>query len=120
MLCINEDLESALKQYIVLLEDKKYFDAHEALEAAWHPLRLSKDPLANLLKGLINGAVALEHIKRGGENYAGRAQRVVVSYERHKSLCTEGIEHYRLFSAACQKMERLKNEHPDVFQSPLV
>ena len=64
MLKMNDDLESALKEYLQLLEEEEYFEAHEVLEEAWHPLRLSKHPLSNLLKGLINGAITFEHIKR--------------------------------------------------------
>ena len=63
MLTMNHDLESALIAYMRLLDEKAYFDAHEVLEEAWHPLRLKKDPLANLVKGLINAAIAFEHIK---------------------------------------------------------
>ncbi len=64
MLTMNDDLEGALEAYLERLEKEAYFDAHEVLEEAWHPLRLAKNPLANLLKGLINGAIAFEHIKR--------------------------------------------------------
>ena len=115
MLTMNEDLEDALKAYLLQMENAEYYEAHEVLEEAWHPLRLRKDPLANLAKGLINGAVTFEHIKRGGENSADKARRVIVSYERHKHLCIEGIEHYALFAAACQKVEALKKEHKEVF-----
>jgi len=115
MLTMNEDLEGALKVYFIQMKKTKYYEAHEVLEEAWHPLRLRKDPLANLLKGLINAAVAFEHIKRDRENYADKARRVISSYERHKHLCVEGIAHYALFLAACQKVEALKKEHREVF-----
>jgi hypothetical protein len=42
MLKINNNLESALKEYIKLIDKEEYFDAHEALEEAWHPLRLKQ------------------------------------------------------------------------------
>jgi len=36
---MNEDLEGALKQqYLVLMDDSAYFEVHEVLEEAWHPL----------------------------------------------------------------------------------
>ena len=65
---MNEDLEGALKEYLTLMNKEEYFEAHEALEEAWHPLRKADYPLKNLVKGLINGAVAFEHIKRDGQN----------------------------------------------------
>ncbi|GIU01318.1 hypothetical protein TSL6_18240 [Sulfurovum sp. TSL6] len=115
MLTMNDDLEGALKAYLVLLDEEEYFEAHEVLEEAWHPLRLSDHPLANLAKGLINGAITFEHIKRNRKNVKDKAQRVIASYERHKHLCTESIEHAELFKQACQKIEALKVTHAGVF-----
>jgi len=115
MLTMNNDLEGALKTYLGLLEEEAYFEAHEVLEEAWHPLRLSKDPLANLAKGLINGAITFEHIKRNRKDMKKKAQTVIASFERHKHLCTESIEHARLFKQACQKIEALKVKHAEVF-----
>jgi len=112
---MNDDLEGALKAYLKLLDEEEYFDAHEVLEEAWHPLRLKKHPLRNLVKGLINGAVAFEHIKRNRKNAKDKALRVIVSYEKYKDLCTDTIEYAALFEQACQKIESLKVQHPEVF-----
>ena len=112
---MNDDLEGALKAYLKLLEEEAYFEAHEVLEEAWHPLRLKKHPLANLAKGLINGAIAFEHIKRNRANVKDKAQRVIASYERHKHLCVQEIEYYSLFKEACRKIEELKRIHSGVF-----
>jgi len=115
MLTMNEDLEDALKQYLVRMDDGAYFDAHEVLEEAWHPLRLKKDPLANLAKGLINGAVAFEHLKRNSTNASEKARKVMTSYEKHKALYSEEIRHAILFKAACMKIETLKSAYPEVW-----
>jgi len=115
MLTMNEDLEGALKVYLELLDKEEYFEAHEVLEEAWHPLRLKKHPLANLVKGFINGAIAFEHIKRDSKNAHQKAKRVMESYERHKHLCVEGIKHYALFQHALQKIEALKLKHSEIF-----
>ena len=116
MLTMNEDLEGALREYVALMDAGEYFDAHEVLEEAWHPLRLRKDPLANLAKGLINGAIAFEHLKRDRNKAVERAQRVIASFERHKNICIEGIEHYTLFSEACKRVEVLKIRYSEVFR----
>ena len=42
---MNYDLEGALKAYLLLLDKEEYFEAHEVLEEAWHPLRLKDHPL---------------------------------------------------------------------------
>ena len=115
MLTMNDDLEGALKAYLKLLDEEAYFEAHEVLEEAWHPLRLKKHPLANLAKGLINGAITFEHIKRNRANVKDKAQKVIASYERHKHLCVEEIEHYNLFKEACEKIETLKQKHSEMF-----
>jgi len=108
---MNDDLEGALKAYLKLLDKEEYFEAHEVLEEAWHPLRLKKHPLANLVKGLINGAIAFEHVKRNSKNAQSKAERVIASYDRYKYLCVEEIEQYRLFKKAFKKIEILKMQH---------
>ena len=115
MLKMNDDLEGALKMYIELLDKEKYFEAHEVLEEAWHPLRLKKDSLANLLKGLINAAIAFEHIKRNRKNSYFKAVKVMASYERYKYKCIEGIPYDMLFMKALQKVESLKQRHSIIF-----
>jgi len=116
---MNDDLEGALKEYLKLLDEEEYFEAHEVLEEAWHPLRLGKHPLANLAKGLINGAITFEHIKRNRKEVKKRAQTVIASFERHKHLCVEGIEHYALFNEACMQIETLKIKYKEMFTPTL-
>ena len=115
MLKMNNDLEGALKEYLHLMNEEEYFEAHEVLEEAWHPLRLRNHPLKNLAKGLINGAIAFEHIKRNRENADAKARKVIASFERHKDLCTDQIEYALLFKQSCQMIENLKSKHSEVF-----
>jgi len=116
MLTMNEDLEGALYAYLKLLDEEEYFEAHEVLEEAWHPLRLNRHPLANLAKGLINAAITFEHIKRNRGDVKAKAQKVIASYERHKDLCTKEIRAYILFNQACQKVEILKVKYKEILQ----
>ena len=111
MLTENHDLKLALLSYITLLESRKYFEAHEALEEAWHPLRKSNHPLKNLAKGLINGAICFEHLKRDREDSRRKAIQVLKSYERHKHLCSKEIEFFEEFQTCCKKIERLKENY---------
>jgi predicted metal-dependent hydrolase len=111
MLKENYDLKSALEGYLELLEKNSYFDAHEALEEAWHPLRKMKHPLRNLVKGLINAAICFEHIKRNRNESKRKALQVLKSFERHKHLCIENIDYFELFKEACEKIEDLKKLH---------
>ena len=115
MLTMNNDLEGALKAYLKLLDEEEYFEAHEVLEEAWHPLRLSDHPLKNLVKALINGAVSFEHLKRNSNEAGRKALRVMESYERHKGLYADDIEYATLFKTAMLKIETLKAKNPGVF-----
>jgi predicted metal-dependent hydrolase len=111
LLTENHDLEGALKDFLEQLNTKEYFDAHEALEEAWHPLRKKNHPLKNLAKGLINGAICFEHLKRNRSEARRKASSVLKSFERHKHLCVEGIEYFELFKESCKKIEDLKELH---------
>ena len=110
MLKENHDLEQALQEYLLLLESNSYFDAHEVLEEAWHPLRKANHPLKNLVKGLINGAICFEHLKRDRTNAHEKAAKVIQSFERHKHLCVKEIEYFELFEKACLKIEELREK----------
>jgi len=107
----NNDLKSALLSYIKLFDKKAYFEAHEILEEAWHPLRKSNHPLKNLVKGLINGAICFEHIKRDRDESRRKAKQVLKSYERHKYLCINDIEFFNEFQECCKRVEELKELH---------
>lgn len=104
MLKMNYDLQDALANYLELLHLERYFDAHEVLEEAWHPLRLSNDKLRHPVKGLINVAIAFEHIKRGKDGAYNKAQRVLSAYERHKSSCQES----KILAHICKEVDRLR------------
>ena len=115
MLTMNDDLEGALKTYLKLMDEEKYFEAHEVLEEAWHPLRLKDHPLKNLVKGLINGAVSFEHLKRNRKDADRKALRVMESYERYKGLYSDEIAFAILFKEACEKIETIKLSCAEVF-----
>ena len=95
----------------MLLNKQKYFDAHEVLEGVWHSLRKENHPLKNLVKGLINGAICFEHLKRDKTSAKRKALQVVKSFERHKHLLKENIEYFELFKEACKRIEDLKKVH---------
>lgn len=98
-----------------MLQKGEYFEAHEVLEEAWHPLRKANHPLKNLVKGLINAAVAFEHLKRCEENGPRRARIVMASFDRYSYFAVDGIENASLFKEACQLVKDLKSKSSDVF-----
>ena len=54
-----------IKKFKDLINEKKFYEAHEALENIWFPIRKKKNDCALVLKGFINGAVSMELFKRG-------------------------------------------------------
>lgn len=112
---ISMILQNALQEYIRLLKESSYFEAHEVLEKAWHLLRKAGHPLKDLVKGLINGAISFEHLKRNRKNASLKARKVIASYERYKAAAFGDIEHCELFQEACGMIEKLKTRYQEVF-----
>jgi len=56
--------KSYLDRYKKLIEQNRYFEAHEILEEWWFSLRFTKTDEVLLVKGLINAAVSFELIKK--------------------------------------------------------
>jgi len=115
MLKENDNLEEALRMYVSLFENAQYFEAHEILEEAWHPLRRKNHPLKNLVKGIINAAISFEHIKRDQQEANRKAQKVMASYDRYRVLATPQIEHGVLFCKICTIVDVEKEKYPKVF-----
>ena len=61
--------DEGLDAFLSLYADGRYWDAHEALEGIWHR---STAPDMVVLHGLIQWAVAMEHVRRGNPRGARR------------------------------------------------
>lgn len=72
-----------LDDFIICLDQERYFDAHEALEAIWFPRRFEKCDEMQLLRGYINAAVSFELVKRGRKDAAAK---VFKTYKKYKML----------------------------------
>lgn len=55
----------ACDAYLKSLQEERYYDAHEDLEALWFVRRFEQDDEVKLWKGFINAAVCFELIKKG-------------------------------------------------------
>ena len=69
--------------FLACLDEARYYDAHEALEMLWFPLRATKSPEVLLLKGLINASVSFELHKRGRAHKAVGPWSVYMKYREH-------------------------------------
>jgi len=69
-----------LEAFRTCINEKRYYDAHEALEEIWYPRRHENDNEMYLLKGFINASVCFELIKRGRENPSKIAWKTYLKY----------------------------------------
>ena len=72
--------EKLLKEYRLCMDEKRYYDAHEAIEELWFPRRFESDNELKLLKGFINAAVSFELIKREREKPSQKAWATYLKY----------------------------------------
>ena len=79
----DPQIKQGLHTFIRLLNQERYWEAHETLERLWFPIRKSKRPQVTPLKLLINGAVILELQRRGRPDAAGR---VLCAFSRKRRL----------------------------------
>lgn len=73
-------VESACEAYLKSLEEERYYDAHEDLEALWFPRRFEKEDEVMLWKGFINAAVCFELIKLGRPKPSETAWKTYLKY----------------------------------------
>lgn len=66
--------------FLVSLDEARYYDAHEILEKVWYPVRFEKTPEILLLKGLINASVSFELHKKGRPHKAPGPWNVYLKY----------------------------------------
>lgn len=72
-----------LDEFALCLDEKRYYDAHEALEEIWFPRRFEKSNEMYLLKGLINASVSFELRK---QNKLPQSKKVWKNYLKYRPL----------------------------------
>ncbi len=73
-------MRKAVDGYLLCLQEERFYDAHEVLEALWFPRRFEKNDEMLLLKGFINASVSFELMKRGRPEPSARAWKTYVKY----------------------------------------
>jgi len=58
-------ISNKIEEFLLCLEEQRYYDAHEALEDVWFPRRFEQEEELKLIKGFINASVSFELYKRG-------------------------------------------------------
>ncbi|MDP2850058.1 MAG: DUF309 domain-containing protein [Sulfuricurvum sp.] len=75
-----EGITEALEAFVRSLEEGRYYDAHEDVEAIWYPRRFEANDEVLLWKGFINAAVSFELINRGKAKPAQIAWQTYLKY----------------------------------------
>ena len=100
-----------LQNFMLCLKEERFYDAHEALEAAWFPRRFEDDKEVKLLKGFINAAVSFELIKRGREK---QSKKVWANYLKYRPFLFEIDSKYQnnyyQLSRLIETIQRLKEQ----------
>ena len=94
-----------LDEFVSCLDEKRYYDAHEALEVIWYTRRFEDCDEMRLLKGFINSAVSFELRKRGKEP---QSKRVWKNYLKYRPLLyTVDSPHLDKYRAISQHVEKI-------------
>jgi hypothetical protein len=101
-------VESACEAYLRSLEEERYYDAHEDLEALWFPRRFESDDEVKLWKGFINAAVCFELIKLGRPKPSQTAWNTYIKYVA--LLDTLESEHNALYVTMVQSIQNKRGE----------
>jgi predicted metal-dependent hydrolase len=112
-------LHPQVRHGLQLMNRREYFEAHEAIEAAW---RAEPGPIRDLYRGILQIAVAYLHITRGNYNGAIKLQQ-----RSHKWLAgwpdeCQGIDLKTLrhdFARVMAEVQRLGPEHIQEFDVSL-
>jgi len=98
--------EKLLNEFILCIDEKRYYDAHEALEKIWYPRRFEDDNEVRLLKGFINASVSFELIKRSREKPSKTAWKNYLKYR--PLLYKVNSPFLNKYHALSRKLEELK------------
>jgi len=82
MITTNKHKE-LLDEFVLCLDEQRYYDAHEALEEIWFPRRFEDSNEMKLLKGFINASVSFELKK---QNKIPQSEKVWKNYIKYRPL----------------------------------
>ena len=98
-------MHKRIDKFILCLNDKRFYDAHEALEELWFPRRFEDSNEVKLLKGFINAAVSFELHKRGR---IPQSKKVWVTYLKHRQLLFKtDSKHLNIFYSLSRQIETI-------------
>mgnify|MGYP002629879722 CR=1 FL=1 len=102
-------MKSKLDEYLKCLDERRFYDAHEALEEVWFPRRFEKSNEVQLLKGFINAAVSFELYKLGRKE---QSKKVWTNYLKYRQLLFKVESQYlNEYNQMSRYVERINNQN---------
>ena len=108
MITANKHKE-LLEEFTTCLNEERYYDAHEAIEAIWYKRRFEDCDEIRLLKGFINSAVSFELRKKGREP---QSKRVWQNYLKYRPLLHKiDSPHLNKYHSIARHVEKINHHH---------
>jgi len=95
-----------LDEFIICLDEQRYYDAHEALERVWFPRRFEDSDEIKLLKGFINASVSFELAKRGKIEQSKKVWKNYLKYRQY--LSSIDSPHLQQYHQIASHLENIK------------
>ncbi len=98
-----------INEFILCLNEERFYDAHEALEEIWFPRRFEDDQEIKLLKGFINASVSFELYKLGREP---QSKKVWKNYLKYRPLLYKiNSPHINIYHSISRHLEKIHISH---------
>ncbi|PHS57199.1 MAG: hypothetical protein COB17_07270 [Sulfurimonas sp.] len=94
-------------EFIVCLDEARFYDAHETLEEIWFPRRFEDSNEIKLLKGIINATVSFELYKKGRLRQSDKVWRNYLKYRQY--LYKVDSIYLNNYSFICRYIDGIKN-----------
>lgn len=95
-----------VQDFILALDEERFFDAHEVLEEVWFKKRFETSNEVKLIKGFINAAVSFELHKRGKIKQSKKAWQTYLKYRQ--LLFKTGSQKVSLYYDIFLNIQRVK------------
>ena len=75
-------IREVLQRFISLLDEQRFYEAHEVIEEVWFDNRFLDCNEVRLQKGLINAAVSFELLKKGKISQSKKVYKTYLKYRQ--------------------------------------
>jgi hypothetical protein len=96
-----------LEKFLKCLNEKRYYDAHDALEEIWFPKRFEDNDEIRLLKGFINASVSFELNARGKIEASNKIWKNYLKYRQ--LLYKIDSPHLNSYNLIIREIEKIKS-----------